>query len=120
MLVPMSSRTIKVMAVLNVVAAAVLLVWFKAIPKQSSVGDAVQQTIDQSTEFDASIRLEFMQRMRDAWEDRARQYRYWAMAAGTIILMNTAVFFLHLLGVEAGGMPANNRRQLNAGDWEEE
>ncbi|MFW6171326.1 MAG: hypothetical protein ACODAD_12615, partial [Planctomycetota bacterium] len=100
------------MAVLNVVPAASLLVGFKSIPQQSGVGDAVQQTIDQATEFDASIRLEFTQRIRDVWEDRARQYRYWAVSAGAVILINTAVFFLHLLDVEAGEMPANRRRQL--------
>mgnify|MGYP006303780247 CR=1 FL=1 len=42
------------------------------------------------------------------------------MAAGTIILMNTAIFFLHLLDVEAGEMPADHRRQLNGDAWEEE
>lgn len=42
------------------------------------------------------------------------------MAAGTIILMNTIVFFLHLLGLEAAEIPVNDRRQLAGGEPEEE
>lgn len=94
----MSTRTIKVLAVLNVLAASVLYIWFKTIPQYSG---ELAQIIDQASKMDINFRLEMTQSLRDGWRSTARQLDYWAKAAGAVILMNTAVFFWHLILIQA-------------------
>ena len=108
----MSRRAIRLLAVFNVLAAASLFVWFKAIPQQSHVSATAQQVVDQATEVDAAFRLQLTRAMRDGWEHRATQYGYWAMAAGFVVIINAGVSFWHLLIAEAEPLPANQRLRL--------
>lgn len=92
-------RTIKIFAILNVMSAAILFVWFQSIPEPTPLAVNVQQLVDASTDLDSEFRLQVVSASRDDWAWRATQYSYWAAAAGIVIVLNALVFLIHLAGL---------------------
>lgn len=116
----MTPRTIRTMAAVNVIAFAVLYIWFMTLPSVGMVSAmrpalSPPHSVSQPQDFShlQRIHINVVSKLRtallflDGSLNAVRQREYWSFAAGIVIAINAAVSFWHLCALQLRTRPAN-------------